>query len=239
MTRQVGDANRWWQRHQLDRKRVRRTRWLIAAMIAAVLAGLTYLVGFSPLLVTQKIVVTGLKVLTKQEVTAAAGVVLQTPLARVDAAAVADRVAGLAAVARVAVVRAWPDTLEIAVTERRARLAIRSGSGYQLADANGVVFREVTELPSGLVFVVAPANDQQLLMDIGTVFSSLSPDTAATVDRVEATSADGIELRLRDGARVIWGSAEQSNLKSQVLDGLLLQSGSRFDVSAPGFPARR
>ena len=46
-------------------------------------------------------------------------------------------------------------------------------------------------------------------------------------------------VRLRDGAKVIWGSAEQSELKSQVLATLLPLGGDVFDVSAPGFPARR
>ena len=108
-----------------------------------------------------------------------------------------------------------------------------------MADASGVVFEDVAELPSGLVLVVAPTADRQLLVDVGTVFSALSADTAARVARLEAPTRDGIQLRLKDGAVVVWGSAEQSELKSQVLDGLLPKGGRVFDVSAPGFPSRR
>jgi len=59
------------------------------------------------------------------------------------------------------------------------------------------------------------------------------------VARLEATSTDGIALKLLDGSRVIWGSAEQSALKSEVLDALLPLGGTQFNVSAPGFPTRR
>jgi cell division protein FtsQ len=136
-------------------------------------------------------------------------------------------------------VRTWPDTLQIGVVERRPRLAIPAAGGYLLADASGVVFQSVAEAPSGLVMVVAPTTNRQLLVDVGTIFSSLSVDTAAKVVRLEAPTQDGVQLVLRDGARVVWGSAEQSALKSQVLDGLLPKGGRVFDVSAPGFPARR
>lgn len=125
------------------------------------------------------------------------------------------------------------------VTERKARLAIPAGGGYLLADATGVVFEAVATAPSGLVVVAADPADQQVLVDVGAVFSALSPQTAAKVSRLAAPSRDGIELRLRDGTRVIWGSAEDSALKSQVLDELMPLGGTEFNVSAPAFPTRR
>ncbi len=210
--------------------------WVLAAAVAA---GLVYLVAFSPVLAAKAVSVSGTRVLSKQDVLAAAGVAVGTPLARVDTGAVAGRVAGLPPVAQVTVVRGWPDTLQIAVTERKARLAIPASSGYLVADASGVVFDAVADAPSGLVQVNAPATNRELLADIGTVFSTLSADTAAKVSRVEADTTDSIVLRLSDGSRVIWGSAEQSALKSQVLDDLLPLGGQVFDVSAPAFPTRR
>jgi cell division protein FtsQ len=59
------------------------------------------------------------------------------------------------------------------------------------------------------------------------------------VSRLAAPSRDGIVLRLTDGTRVIWGSAEDSALKSQVLDRMLPLGGSEINVSAPAFPTRR
>ena len=219
------------------RSRVLRALWWVLA--AAVVGGLVYVVAFSPVLSARAVAVSGTKVLTRQEVLAAAGVDVGTPLARVDTEAVAGRVAGLPPVAEVTVVRNWPNTLQITVTERRPRLAVPATSGYLIADASGVVFEAVADAPSGLVLVDAPATDQALLADVGTVFSALSADTAAKVSRLQADTRDSIVLRLSDGSRVVWGSADQSALKSQVLDDLLPLGGQVFDVSAPAFPTRR
>jgi len=235
----VSDATSRLKSRRDDRRRHRIVGGLVAALIVVVLAAGVYVVAFSPVLSTRQIQVSGLKVLAKNDVVATSGIVLGTPLARVDITAAADRLAAVPAVADVTVVRSWPNAVSIAIVERRARLAIATDNGYLLADATGVVFQTVSDRPGGLVLVDAPTNDQQLLVDVGTVYSALSPDTAARVDRVVASTRDAIELRLKDGDRVIWGSAEQSGLKSQVLDNLLAKSGTVFDVSAPGFPTYR
>lgn len=222
-----------------DDRRRRGLRGVAAALGLALLAGAGWVVAFSPVLAARTVTVSGVDLLSRADVLAAAGVGAGTPLVRVDTVAVADRVAGLPPVADVTVTRSWPTTIRIAVTERRARLAISAGGGYLLADATGVVFRAVANAPSGLVVVDADPTDQEVLVDVGTVFSSLSPQVATKVSRLAAPSRDGIELRLRDGSRVIWGSAEDSVLKSQVLDELLGLGGSEFNVSAPAFPTRR
>jgi len=219
------------------RSRVLRALWW--ALGAVVVAVAVYVVAFSPVLAARTVAVTGTRVLTKQDVLAAAAVDVGTPLARVDTTAVAARVAGLPAVAEVTVLRNWPNTVQISVTERKPRLAIPAANGYLVADASGVVFEAVADAPSGLVLVDAPVTDRALLVDVGTVFSALSADTAARVSRVQADTRDSIVLRLSDGSRVIWGSAEQSALKSRVVDDLLPLGGTVFDVSAPAFPTRR
>jgi len=235
----ISDAtSRLELRRRDDRRRRWRRRLIAAAVVALVLVG-GYIVGFSPVLAAHSVEVKGAKVLTKAEVLDAAQVATGTPLMWVDPAGVAAKVAGLPPVAEVTVLRDWPNAVRIEVVERKARLAIPAGGGYLLADATGVVFQAVEHAPSGLVVVAADPSDQQVLVDVGTVFSALSPATAAKVSRLEATSTDGISLRLLDGSRVIWGSAEQSPLKSEVLDALLPLGGTVFNVSAPGFPTRR
>ncbi len=236
---QVSDATaRLELRRRGDRRR-RWVRWLVLALVLLLVVGAGYLVGFSPVLAARAVSVSGVHRLSKAEVVAAAGVGIGTPLVRVDTGAVAERVAGLPPVAGVTVTREWPGTVRIAVTERAPRLAIPAGGGYLVADATGVVFEAVRTAPFGLVVVDADPADQQVLVDVGTVFSALSPKTAATVNRLAAPSRDGIELRLDGGVRVVWGSAEDSALKSQVLDALLPLGGTEFNVSAPAFPTRR
>jgi cell division protein FtsQ len=236
---QVSDVtSRLQLRRQGDRRR-RWQRWLGVAVAVALVAGAVYLVAFSPALAARTVTISGVHLLSKGDVLAAAQVGLGTPLVRVDTGEVADRVAGLPPVAGVTVTRDWPGTIRIAVTEREPRLAIPAGGGYLIADATGVVFEALSDRPSGLITVDADPAQQQVLVDVGTVFSALSPKTAAKVSRLAAPSRDGIELRLVDGSRVIWGSAEDSALKSEVLDSLMALGGTEFNVSAPAFPTRR
>ena len=235
----VADATSRLQLRRRDQRRRRGLTWLIGALALVLLIGAVYVVAFSPALSARAVTVNGAKVLSKTEVLDAAGVPAGTPLVWIDPDKVAERVSGLPAVAEVTVSRDWPDKVRIAVTERRPRLAIPAGGGYLLADGSGVVFQAVENAPSGLVVVEADPNSQQVLVDVGTVFSALSGTTAGKVSRLEAPTQDGIVLRLRDGSRVVWGSAEDSALKSQVLDAMLPLGGTVFNVSAPGFPTRR
>jgi len=226
----------------LRRREVRRRRWLkwlVAGLVVLAVAAGVYLVAFSPVLAVTRVTVSGRDVASEKEVVQAAAVAPGTPLVRVDLAGIADRVAGLPPVAEVSVTRQWPDEVRIAITEREPRLAIESGTGFLIADAAGVVFDTARSLPKGLVRVEADPDDQQTLVDAGVVFSALSSDTAKKVTVIVAEGRDSITLRLRGGARVFWGSAEQSDVKSQVLDVLLKQKGSVYDVSAPAYPTRR
>lgn len=239
MTSRVSDAT---TRLELRRRRQRKTRIVRVvawSMVGVLAAAVVVIFGFSPVFATQQVRVNGAEVLTVDQVRQASAVAVGTPLARVDINDVADRVAGLPAVAEVQVVRSWPDAVDITITERTPRLALPDGQGYLLADGSGVVFRKVAKAPSGLVQVVADASARNLLVDVGTVYSALSKSTAAKLSRIEATSPDGIELKLRDGRQVMWGGPDQSELKSAVLDKMLTMSGRVFDVSAPGFPTRR
>jgi cell division protein FtsQ len=236
---QVSDATSRLELRRRDQRRRRGRTWLVGGLALAVVLAAGYVVGFSSALAARAVTVAGAKVLTKTEVLDAAAVTTGTPLVWIDPARVAERVSGLPAVAEVTVSRDWPDAIRIAVTERKPRLAIPAGGGYLLADASGVVFQAVSTAPSGLVVVEADPNSQRVLVDVGTVFSALSTQTAAKVSRLEAPTRDGIVLRLRDGSRVVWGSADDSALKSQVLDDLLLLGGTVFNVSAPAFPTRR
>ena len=224
------------------RRSQRRRRWLTwlwLALALAAVAGAVYRVGFSPVLAVARVEISGTDVLAKQEVSQAAAIELGTPLVRLDVAGIAERVAGLPPVAEVKVIREWPNQVRITVTEREARLTIASGTGYLVADASGVVFDTAKSRAKGLVLVEANPRDQQALHAAGVVFSSLSEKTAAKVELVQAAGRDAISLRLAKGIRVFWGSAEQSELKSEVLDVLLQQDGTVFDVSAPAHPTRR
>lgn len=235
----ITDATVRLQVKRQDARRRRLLRWGIGVAAGTVVLALVWLLAFSPVLSTRSVRVAGTKVLTKSKVLEAAAVTFGTPLLWIDPGVIADRVAGLPPVDHVSVVRSWPDAVTIEIAERKPRLAIAYGTGYLLADAKGVVFQAVDHAPSGLVRVEGDPDDQQVLVDVGIVYSSLSPETAAKVARIEAQGHDAIVLRMRNGSRVMWGSAADSTLKSEVVDALLAMGGSSFDVSAPSHPARR
>ena len=52
-----------------------------------------------------------------------------------------------------------------------------------------------------------------------------------------AASADDVTLMLRDGTRIVWGSAADSAAKADVLRAMLRRPGTVYDVSSPDAPA--
>ncbi len=61
-----------------------------------------------------------------------------TPLAKVDLNAIAERVRSIQSVADAQVTRAWPNQLEIVVTERVPVVVVTDGKQFELVDATGV-----------------------------------------------------------------------------------------------------
>jgi cell division protein FtsQ len=179
--------------------------------------------------------VTGSTIAGPDQVRAVAAVSLGTPLARVDTAAVADRVKTLPSVADVDVSRSWPSTLVIAVTERRAVAAVKASAGFAVVDGSGVVFETVPAPPAGAVLlaVARPGPADPPTRAGLTVISALTPPLRRVVKQVDVASPDGIQLELIDGRVIVWGSADQSAKKAQVATLLLGRARQRLDVSAP------
>jgi cell division protein FtsQ len=220
----------------------RRRRWLrllVVLLVLTLLAGCGWLVAFSSVLATRRVEVTGVKILTAGEVRSAAQVPLGTPLARQDIDGIAVRVAGLLPVSSVEVRRKWPTTLAVTVQERKPLLAVRQATGFQLVDDTGVSFLAVPAVPDGVVLTDVDPTDGALLTQVGMVAAAMPEKLQDKVDKIQASSRDGIRLALKDGDVVTWGSADDSALKSSVLLALLKQRARSYDVSAPHSPAFR
>ena len=71
------------------------------------------------------------------------------------------------------------------------------------------------------------------------VLAALPDPLLARLATVRAETPDSIELDLTDGIVVVWGSAEQSARKAEVLIALMKQPGRVYIVSAPDVPAIR
>lgn len=235
---------------RVARKRFARRQWarrwlawrvvLAAVLVLALVGGVVWLVFFSSLLAVQGVRVEGAGVLDAREVRRVAAVPTGAPLATVDLDEVADRVERLDPVRSVDVSREWPDQVRIDVTERVAVAVVELDGALRGVDETGVVFRRYPTRPPSLPLLrSAPGTPAAALAESTRVVDALPGDLAARVDYVEVGSVDTITLRLRDGRSVLWGSAEESENKARVLDVLLEQEASTYDVSVPGRPVIR
>jgi cell division protein FtsQ len=215
----------------------RRPRRLVVVAVALMLlaGGTGWVVGFTGVLGVHTVAVTGLRALPAAQVSAAAGVRPGQPLARVDTAAVADRVRAIPGVARVAVTRSWPATLRIAVTERLG-VAVATVAGVPwLVDGTGVRFQQLRTVPAGLprlaVRDVGP--DDPATTAALAALAALGPPVRAQLEVVTAQTPDSVTLALRGGRTVLWGGTDEPAAKARVLAALLARSGTVYDVSTP------
>ncbi len=224
-------ARRQWARRWVTWKYV-----LAAFVLVGLVAGAIWLFLFSSVLAVKQVDVQGADdLLRPEQVRAVSGIEAGEPLARVDLDAVLARVQALAEVRTATVSRQWPDTLVIEVEERVAIAVVDIGGQLRGLDADGVVFDAFKQAPDDLPRVQTTLGaGREALQEAASVVSALPDDLATRVDHVEVASVDQISLVLRDDRRVLWGSAEESELKAEVLAALLERPGSTYDVSVPG-----
>ena len=230
---------RFVRRQRARRWRVLR-RVLLGLLVVGAAAGLVWLVFFSSVLAVKGTRVDGVSVLSAKQVTAAAAVPTGVPLATVDLGAIEARVEDLAPVAQADVSRSWPDKVLIRVTERTPVLAVDREGTWKGVDEEGVVFRDFPRRPPGLPAVEMKAETSSAaLAEAASVVHALPADILKRTTSLDVSSIDSIVLHLAGGARVNWGSADQAADKARVLEVLLQQKGSTYDVTAPGRPTIR
>ncbi|HET6563288.1 MAG TPA: FtsQ-type POTRA domain-containing protein [Marmoricola sp.] len=232
------------RRKFLRRRRARRwhvwRRLLVGLLLVGLLAGLLWLVLFSSYLASAGTEVTGTDSLREELVVETADVPLGVPLARLDLDAIEARVEGLAAVKSAEVSRSWPDQVRIDVTERTPVAAVLWEGRWRGLDESGVLFRDFDRRPPELPVVeMRAATPVDALAEGAAVVSALPDELLRRVESFDVRSIDDITFRLKGGAEVVWGSAEYSEAKAEVLGILLEQKASRYDVSAPGRPTTR
>ncbi len=221
--------------------RVARFKRQIALVLGVgLLVGAAWLVYLSSVFAVRAVEVEGTRLLSVQEVRDAAGVAPGTALASLDTDGVADRVRALPPVAGVTVSRDWPGEVRIVVQERAAVAAVRQDGRIHGMDGAGVLFRTYPQVPARLPLVDAEGleglGQDDALREAAEAVASLAPQIVARVAVVEVASRDDITLVLQSEDRVTWGSAEDSELKSEVLAALLAQPASVYDVSVPAQP---
>jgi cell division protein FtsQ len=212
---------------------------LALLLVLGVLAGAGWLVGFSPVLAVDRVEVRGAHRLAASSVRQAAAVPLGVPLARQDLAAIAGRVGSLPQVESAEVSRRWPNTIRVAVVERRPVLGVRQPEGFVLVDTRGVAFESRRSLPSGVLQADVDPSNVAVLREVGTIAAAMPTALRGRVERLRATSTSSVRVVLGDGVQVNWGTAADSALKADIVLALLKRKPSTIDVSSPHNPAIR
>jgi cell division protein FtsQ len=202
------------------------------ALAALVLLLIGWLIGFSSVLGARTVTVKGNHSLSAAKIREVAGVRSGTPLLRLDKGAVRNRIAALPEVYAVTVSTSYPSTVTITVTERVAVAYRPTGAGAQLLDHDNVAFRTVPSPPNGLPKVDL-AGDQAKSAAATLVAGSLPASVAAKVVAITAPTTESITLMVNDGRTILWGGTDRSQEKANLLQALLSQPGSYFDLSDP------
>lgn len=212
--------------------------------------GLGWLLLVSPVLALDptQVEVTGAgTVVAVDQVLAAVAERSGTPLPRLDTVGLRDRVLEVPGVREARVVRDWPRGLAVQLVSREPVAAVPEAvpaTGLVLLDEQGVQVGRADVAPPGLPVVDVPVGDERTLAAVLGVLEQLPPDLLAQVESVAARTQDTVTMKLRDGgARIDWGSADETPLKIAVLGALRAApeaAGAQvFDVSAPRMPITR
>ena len=227
---------------QDKREAERRRHWIIWGSVAGLVVVLgvgIWLALFSPVFAARQVVVDGTELLTPEQVTEAAAVELDVPLLRQDTEAIAQRVRDLGPVLDVEVHGDLPDTVRIDVTERELVYQLVRDEGVSWVDRDGVVFNTTPKPTAGVVQVKSAGADDRLRRDIATVVANIPDDLRPQVSLLTAEAVDRIGFTLSDDREIVWGSAEESQLKGDVLAALLDVEAKVYDVSAPRHPTTK
>ncbi|GAA2020383.1 hypothetical protein GCM10009839_16350 [Catenulispora yoronensis] len=241
----------------LDRLRKRR-RWRRLTVTVTVALALLILSGYGLLWHTKvfdvrSTSVSGVKVLTKQQVLAAAAIPPHEPVAGVDTKAAKARLMTLPRIKNAWVERVLPHTVAITVLERVPAAALPAADGsFVIVDADGVAFDTApvqTAIPAVPVIHLEQFADPRPKDRAATVAGALAALTAlpeplrSRVTTVSATGPYAITLTLKpstakqQAVTVAWGGPEQPDLKARILAALIGRDAGHYDVSAPDAPA--
>jgi cell division protein FtsQ len=255
--RQAADRRIAERRKTIAAARVRRRRRQLGwGLLALALAVGTVQLARTPLFGLAAVHVEGISALDRNDVLAAAAVPPGEPYLGLDLEAIRHRVEALPRVAAARVVRDYPASLRIVVTERTPVASVRRRTVSWLVAADGTVLESASRPPAGLPQVgsvplpadvhpgsrLPPGNP---LANALAALGGMRPELRAQVVAVHARSLDGLEFGLRDGTRVLYGLAAEQPAKDAAV--LLVRrtlaregrEAMRIDVRNPSAPTVR
>jgi cell division septal protein FtsQ len=209
------------------------------AITIVIFAGLVYLFAWSPLLTVKSIETSGLPdgvvesvVIAKSEIT------VGERLARIEPRAAENALKEFSWAKEAKVSRSWIGGKVLIEMKSRVPVALYKGKAL---DSAGEIFILAGKTPKGLPTVTASTPELGLVAI--ELFTALPEDVRSSLISLSASRATAISSWQQVGARkvkVMWGSAEQVDLKVSVYQALLElpenKSIKRIDLSAPHAP---
>ncbi len=211
----------------------------------AIILGTVWAVFFSPFLALEPAEITANGAgtfVTADQITQSVAHLAGTPLARISMAEVHESVAGLPNVREVVQTRKWPNGLTITIQERIPVAAVPEGKQFALLDIDAVIVARQDEAPPELPMIELALTEgkEKTLASVLGILDQLTGEMLADVASISAASQDSVDLKLRNGILVHWGSSDETELKIQVLLVLLEKAEEDgiklIDLSAPTFP---
>jgi cell division protein FtsQ len=216
--------------------------WFLALfLVIALVGGGAYVLYRTPVLGLQQLEVSAaagdLSGDVSDAVRAAADIPEGTPLITVDLDSLRRRVLTVPQIATAEVSRHWPNAVVITVTQRRPMAVTMANGSLYLLDDTGFPYLKVSrsQVPDGLLTIAlaTPGRADPSTLAALAVIEAVKAPVRAAVTSVSARSAYDVELQLRDGRSVIWGSPDDGARKMQILPAALSRPGRVYDVSDP------
>lgn len=231
-----------------ERARARRRRvWraiLGCVLVAAMVTGCVWLVGFSSVLTVTHVRVEGVSGPEAGVLSDIGKAWTGIPLARVDTGSVARQARSQRAIAEASASRSWPHTLVIRAVHRTPALVLQNPNGQlEVVDASGVGYADVTSAPAGVPLVratgAADVGDDALHAAL-SVGRALPPALNADVSDITVSPGDEVSFK-RGTTQVVWGDAADPELKVRIIAALLKAKPAPhlIDVSAPETPVSK
>ncbi|MBK0330513.1 FtsQ-type POTRA domain-containing protein [Brachybacterium sp. MASK1Z-5] len=140
----------------------------------------------------------------------------------------------------------WPSTLSVEVTERTPLATLKDSDGStHILDADGVELPEAAGKDKELVPLTIGGKGGDTDAISGSMLSVLAalPDSMrSTVTGITASSTNDVTLTVKSDSgtkTIVWGNAQDSELKAKVATTLLTQPGTEIDVTSPVAPVTR
>ncbi|SEJ75628.1 cell division protein FtsQ [Arthrobacter sp. yr096] len=226
----------------------RRQRRLVAWTLSIVAVVVAVLIGgavFSPVLAVRTVTVDGTTLLTPEAVQKALSGLEGKPLPQVSEQEINELLKPLVQVRSATMEARPPSELLVHVNERVPVALLKQGETYVMVDVDGVQLgatKDQSAVALPLIDAGAGATNTELFKSIAAVLDTLPADVRARMSTASAASPDAVELKLVDGKTVVWGNAEDRELKAKALEALLKMPAdpkvpvSVYDVSVPRHP---